>query len=338
MFQSARLKLTAWYVIIIMLISILFSLAIYAGIHNEFRRFEHFQQLRQLREQEGLFVSPLSRRANSFDPEMLAESRRRLILVLVLVNLGILVVSAGASYFLAGRTLGPIKEMVDEQNRFITDASHELRTPLTSLRSEIEVSLRAKNITLPDALMLLKSNLEEVISLQSLSDNLMELAAYQKKNGNQTFEKLSLSEVLEKACKKIVPVAQQKHITVKNDVKDYIVYGDKQSLIELFTILLDNAVKYSRNKTAVNILSKKTDHLISVSVKDEGIGIDKDDQLHIFDRFYRVDKSRSKEMVTGYGLGLSIAQKIVNLHRGTIEVASQLNRGTTFTVKLPFHK
>lgn len=335
MFQSARLKLTTWYVMIIMLISMLFSVIIYAGINNEFRRFEYFQQRRIEHQREGLLLPPQELRVPNFDPEMIAGARQRIIFVLVLINLGILVISGGAAYFLAGRTLKPIQGMVDEQNRFITDASHEFRTPLTSLRSEIEVNLRDKKLSFENAKSLLRSNLEEVISLQSLSDHLMELAQYQKRNGSISFEKFPLSEVALQACRKVAPLAHKKNITVTSKIGNYSVSGVKQSLTELLVILLDNAIKYSPKKTSVSLSAEKTDHSIIVSVKDEGIGIAQEDLPYIFDRFYRTDKSRSKKTAKGYGLGLSIAKQIVDLHNGTIEVKSKLNHGTTFTVKLP---
>lgn len=338
MFQSARLKLTLWYLFIIMLVSMLFSLIIYIGINSEFNRFEHYQQLRMERQEGGLFLPPIQRRSVYFDPEIISESRSRIIFVLVLINLGILVTSGGAAYFLAGRTLTPIKEMMDEQNRFITDASHEFRTPITSLRSEIEVNLRDKNLSLQNAKLLLNSNLEEVICLQSLSNNLMELASYQKKNGDLNFKHISLSKILGTAVKKISPLANKKNITVHNQIKDYPMRGDVQKLTELFVILLDNAVKYSPKNTKITFSARKTNHTIFVGIQDEGIGIDKKDLPHIFDRFYRTDISRSKSKSTGFGLGLSIAKKIVELHNGTIEVTSEFGKGTTFTIKLPIEQ
>ena len=144
MFKSARLKLTAWYLLIIMLISILFSIAIYSEINADLGRLEHYQELRKQRDLQ--FAPPLPPNPE-LDRNVVAEARDRITLILFLVNFGILVVSGGSAYFLAGRTLKPIKDMVDEQNRFITDSSHELRTPLTSLRSEIEVNLRDKNLS-----------------------------------------------------------------------------------------------------------------------------------------------------------------------------------------------
>lgn len=323
MFHSARIKLTVWYVAIIMLVSMLFSLVIYQGINSEFARFEHYQEVR------------LERRQRTIDIEMIEESRQRLSLVLLLINLSILIFAGGAAYFLAGRTLLPIKAMVDEQNRFITDASHELRTPLTALRTEIEVNLRDKKLSLDLAKSLLKSNLDEVVNLQSLSDNLLTLSQFQFKNGAGFFEDISLAEIMESVVKKIAPLARQKNISINNKVKNYNLKGDKQGLTELFVILLDNSVKYSKKNSSVFLTSNKTDSVVNIEVSDQGEGIKKEDLPYIFDRFYRVDKARSKEKITGYGLGLSIARKIVEMHGGNINVSSKLGKGTTFTVSLP---
>lgn len=332
MFHSARIKLTLWYVLIIMFVSMMFSFIIYNGINNEFGRFERYQQIRIEREQQGLFPPPPLR---SIEIGMIEESRQRLSMILFVVDVGILIISAGAAYFLAGKTLRPIKEMVEEQNRFITDASHELRTPLTALRTEIEVNLRDKKLSLDAAKTLLKSNLDEVVNLQSLSDNLLTLSQFQYKNGNGFWEEISLSEIMNNVVKKITPLARQKNIVIENKVKNYTLKGDKQGLTELFVILLDNAVKYSTKNSVVLLTSNKTDSVINIEVIDQGEGIKEEDLPHIFDRFYRVDKARSKENITGYGLGLSIARKIAEIHKGEIKVVSKIGKGTKFTVSLP---
>lgn len=331
MFEKTRLKLTGWYLLIIMLISFSFSLVIYKVLTNEVERFSRIQQLRIERRLRSDFFSPPLLTA---DPDLVNETKNRILIMLIEINSIIFIVSGGLGYFLAGRTLRPIKDMVDEQNRFITDASHELRTPLTSLRSEIEVNLRDKNLKLNDAKALLNSNLEEVISLQSLTNNLMDLAQYQKKNGGLVFEKLSLSVVIEESVKKILPLADKKKIIINNQAQDYDIKGNKQSLTQLFIILLDNAVKYSRNNSEITITTHKTNGTIVVDVKDKGIGIDKKDLPFIFDRFYRAGSSRSKETAAGYGLGLSIAKEIANLHRGKLTVKSSLGKGTIFSVWL----
>lgn len=348
MFQSARIKLTVFYLLIIMLVSVFFSLVIYAVNNEEYNRIEHFQKLRQereqqrfnssfeefrrLREQQGLHVPPLP---DSIDPTIIAEARSRLQIILILVNLTILGVAGLAGYFLAGRTLQPIKEMVDEQNRFITDASHELRTPITSLKTSTEVYLRDNTHNLEEADELHKSNLEEINNLQLMSDNLIKLTQYQKSNGNIAFENISLKEIILEAEKKIANLAKHKHITITNHLKDNKLKGNKHSLIELFAIFLDNAIKYSHQKTAITISSELTDHHIKVSIKDQGIGIDPEDIPHLFERFYRTDKSRTKIDVSGYGLGLSIAKQIIDKHNGFVKVESSIGKGTTFLIYLP---
>src|SRR3989344_668239 len=174
MFEKTRIKLTAWYLVIIMAISMLFSLAIYSGVNVEFRRLERIQERIKERQVERLPV-PLNAMPR-FDQEIINQSRTRVITILGGINIAILFLAGFSGYFLAGRTLKPIKKMLDEQNRFITDASHELRTPLTSLRSEIEVGLRNNKLTLLEAKKLLESNLEETEHLQILSDHLLELS------------------------------------------------------------------------------------------------------------------------------------------------------------------
>lgn len=348
MFHKARFKLTAWYLVIIMLISICFSVAIYEILTYELDRVERMQRIRQERQfsitDGGAVVElrPRAQRPPMIDPEIIEETKARLKSMLISINLGILGFSSLAGYFLAGRTLRPIKEMVDEQNRFIADASHELRTPLTSLKSEIEVNLRDKKLNLTDAKKILESNLEEVNNLQYLSDNLIKLTQYQKINGNIVFEKVQLEEVAKEAIKKVANLARRKKITIKNEIKTQMFEADKQSLIELLVILLDNAIKYSEKNTAIEISSSLSGHLgggglksVVIKVQDQGVGIDKKDLPHLFDRFYRSDKSRTKKGIDGYGLGLSIAKQIVEKHKGVIKVESEVDKGTTIFVYLP---
>lgn len=343
-FHYARLKLTAWYLLIIMVLSILFSLVVYRALTFEVERFERAQRLFiEGRLQEGDPQPPTHERRLSgnnrehLNPELIAETKQRILLMLLAANAGILVITGGLGYFLAGRTLAPIKEMLDEQNRFITDASHELKTPLTALRSEFEVAmLDEEKLQLKEAKHLIKSGFEEIVNLQILAENLLELTQQQKKIGGLKTEEVSLLETVEAAIKKVIPLAKKKHIVINNQVDDFILEGEAQSLTELFVILLDNAIKYSDKNSEVSLTSKKTDHHIEVAVKDTGIGIDEKDIPHIFDRFYRADKSRSK--TKGYGLGLSIAKKIIEEYKGIIMVHSTLSKGTVFTVQLPLSK
>ncbi len=335
MFHSARIKLTAWYLLILMSISILFSVAIYNEAKSELIRSLHEQQFRLYYfDNPDLIPAPPHLDQLQIDPQLLQDEENRIKLALVLLNLGIFVLAGGAGYFLAGRTLKPIQIMVDEQNRFITDASHELRTPLTALRSEIEVNLRGKDISTEETKKILQSNLEEVIHLQSLSDNLLQLSQLEKSKGQNIFTSVYISQVIEEAVKKITSEAKKKDIIIERNVKDYKVLGDKQSLLQLIIILLDNAIKYSNNKTKIKVSTERADHKVSIKIADHGMGIDPDDLPHIFERFYRADQSRTKQEISGYGLGLSIAKKIVTLHNGTISVKSS-TKGTIFNVMLP---
>ena len=331
MFQKARIRLTAWYLVIILLISIFFSGLIYYGVSRELDRgFRRYEQRFRFRNEQPF---PAPRLPFSIDE--LESAKKQVLIHLISTNIIIALLSALASYFLAGKTLKPIEEMVNEQNRFITDASHELRTPLTSLKTSIEVNLRDKNLTLDASKKVLQSNLEEINSMQSLSDNLLSLAQYQKSNGNLIFEIVPIKEIIDEAVKKVLPLAKKKQITIAENVNDYSILGDKKSLVDLFVILLDNAIKYSPKKKSIEIKVFKGDRVIIITVKDFGMGIEEKDLLHIFDRFYRADSSRSKSSVSGFGLGLSIAKKIVEVHKGTITAESTPGKQTTFTIKLP---
>jgi len=334
MFQSARIKLTVLYFIIALAITAFFSIQAYYGFGFEFER--GLQRQRVSMEQGTRPINPppgsYIRKA---DPALLKDVRERILIRILLTDLLIIIVAAGAGYFLAGKTLQPIKEMIDEQNRFITDASHELNTPLTSLRTTIEVNLRDKKLTLNDAKSVLESNLEEVDELQALSGELITLAQYQKMPGQIHFEQLALDEIIRIAIKKTASLAHKKQIPVTADISEVSVQGDKKSLIELFVILLDNAIKYSPDEKPVTISATKTDGKVHIIVEDKGIGIENEELPHIFNRFFRTDKSRTKQQVSGYGLGLSIAKRIIALHNGKISAKSIPAKGTTFTIELP---
>ena len=342
MFHSTRLKLTAWYLLIIMTISISFSAFIYFGAAREYDRILRIEQYRVIHPmQPGIILQRLPSDVDLFsapsqqDNELVEWARLRVLEALFGINVIILFLSALSGYFLAGRTLRPIKNMIDEQNRFITDSSHELNTPLTALKTSIEVNLRDKNFNIDKAKAVLKSNLEDVNNLQFLSAELIKLTQYQDQNTNLQFEKLYLLDAVQEAVEKVRTLAKEKSISIKFDIPRMRIMGDRRSLTELFIILLDNAIKYSPSKKAVSVIAKKTDSKIQIFVRDNGIGIEKKDLSYIFDRFYRVDKSRTKQKIGGYGLGLSIAKRIAVLHNGSIAVESEVGKGSTFVVTLP---
>ncbi|QQG47349.1 MAG: HAMP domain-containing histidine kinase [Candidatus Woesebacteria bacterium] len=329
MFNSARLKLTAWYLLIIMVISCSFSVVIYRSLVSEIDRIAAMQRSRVERRFDfGLFPQQI------IDPEIFEETKRRILLTLGFINGAIFVISGGTGFLLAGRTLSPIAAMMDEQNRFVSDASHEFRTPLTSLKIAMEVYLREKKHTLQETKSLITESIVEVNKLQSLSDSLLQLTSH-RQNGKTEFRKQSLKKIIDTSLHKVSSIASQKEIKITTNINDYKISCDQESLVQLLVVVLDNAIKYSTEKSKVIVSSKKIDGSVLIQITDFGIGIKKSDIAHIFDRFYRADSARSKVGSGGYGLGLSIAKKIVEDHKGSINVKSEPNKGSTFSILLP---
>jgi len=348
MFKSARLKLTAWYLLIIMFISLSFSAIIYVGLARElergFRRAELRLRAEELNiplprrfsiEQKDLPLRLRELQPRFFIVEDLEQAKRRLVINLLMINGAIFGFSFLLGYFLAGKTLKPIEQALEEQKRFVADASHELRTPLTALKTSMEVALRDKMTALKETKNLIKSNLEEINSLQSLANNLLSLANYQTNGQNLIFEEINIAEIIKNTQRKILPLAKEKNLGIKLFVEPKKIEANKESLESMVLIFLDNAVKFTLPKGKVTVTSFADKRWLFIKVKDTGIGISQADLPHIFDRFYRADQSRSKNKVSGFGLGLSLAKKIIEIHKGSVEVSSILGKGTTFTIKLP---
>lgn len=328
MFEKARLKLTSYYLLIIMIISFCFSFVIYRQIGSELNRGLHQIERRLMMEEKK---AKFPHNPPTFIKENLDLAKNRVLVYLIRINGVILIVSGLASYFLAGKTLEPIKKALEDQKRFVADASHELKTPLTAQKAGIEVALRDRKLTLGKAKKVLKSNLEEIDSLQLLTEGLLVLARSQEDNGN-SFKAVNLGNLIKRTVKKFQPLAKKKKIKIEVDLKKVIVKGDRAGLEKMITIFLDNGIKYTGEKGKIIIKLKKKNNKAILEIKDTGRGISKKELPYIFNRFYRADKARSKD---GFGLGLSIAQKIIKLHHGSVRAESKLNKGTAFTIKLP---
>ncbi|MCX6808747.1 MAG: HAMP domain-containing sensor histidine kinase [Candidatus Berkelbacteria bacterium] len=332
--MKSYIKLTLWYMLIVMAISLFFSCVTYQIAFSELDR--------GFRQQPVVFrtTGPM---AINFPTDDLIKARddrideisHDLQLYLFYLNLIILILAGIASYFLAKRTLQPIEEMAELQSRFTADASHELRTPLTAIKTEIEVALRDKKLTLSEARELLGSNLEEIDKLKNLSDSLLRLARYQdKKSFAIKPDFYNLREIADLAVKNVKKAAKIREIMIENDVENKNIYGDENLLTELFTILLDNAIKYSGDGKNITVSSREHSlHIFEVLVADQGIGISPEDLTNIFNRFYRADLSRSSRNIAGHGLGLAIAKQIVEMHNATISATSEIGKGTTFCIR-----
>jgi len=240
-----------------------------------------------------------------------------------------------------GRLVATFNDMIerlrlsfDRIRQFSVDASHELRTPLTIMRGEVELALR--NTKEPEEYRrVLVSNLEEILRLATIIDSLLALAKADADLADIPLQPVNIRDLIAELYEDSEVIASKKQITVRlSRNTDAVVLGDPVRLRQLFLNLLDNAVKYTPEGGTVILSADRTEAHAVIRVADTGVGIAPEEQNKIFDRFYRVEKGRSRDM-GGSGLGLSIAQWIVGLHHGTIAVESEPGAGSTFIVTLP---
>lgn len=238
------------------------------------------------------------------------------------------------SLFLANKAVRPIKTSWEKQAVFIADASHELRTPLAVVTSNLEIVLENENETVGSQNKWLGNIQSELERMSKLVDDLLFLARADAE-GEMPKEHFDLSALLNKVYNAFMPLAQKKGLKLFLDAKDKnILYGNEFRIKQLITILLDNAIKYTDSGGNIELKLEAGASTFQLSVRDTGEGIPKEHIRKIFDRFYRIDKSRSRSF-GGSGLGLAIAKCIVDEHKGTISVVSEVSKGSVFTVSLP---
>ncbi len=252
----------------------------------------------------------------------------------VLGFIALLIVSA-IGYYMAGRAIIPLKEAYDKQKQFAADASHELRTPLAVLMASAELLLADPSITNPFLRQVLEDLKSEVKKMTNLVSDLLMVARSDNNALKVKIQRVDLSEILKQVVRTMVPIAEKKNIRlVGENLQKIIINADEQKIKQLAIILVDNAIKYTpENGSVVVSLENFNLERAVFAVMDSGIGIAPEDLDKVFERFYRVDKARSREM-GGNGLGLAIASEIVKIHEGKISVASKLGEGTKFTVEL----
>lgn len=236
----------------------------------------------------------------------------------------------------AFNTMAERLENLDQaRNEFVANASHELRTPLSAVKV-LSQSLQHSGENLPPIYMEFLQDIgDEIDRLDNIVEDLLTLVQLDVPETKVTREDVDLSDIVGRIISKLNPLAREKQVEMnvsKPDTCPY--YGDGDKLYQVFFNLVHNAIKYTPPEGAVCVTVECTDTLAKISVRDTGIGMDPKEIPHIFDRFYRVDKARSRA-TGGTGLGLSIAHKIVMLHGGRIEVESEIGEGSAFTVILP---
>lgn len=230
--------------------------------------------------------------------------------------------------------IGRLERSFAEIRRFTADASHELRTPLTAIRTETEVALR-KPLCPTEYQNLLGSILEECERLTRLTDQLLTLSRDDAGTTRTRDAPMDLANVLAGVVDMMRPLAEVKGLHVEAARNGpLVIHGDEARLRQVFCNLLDNAIKYTPEGGTIEVRLGQHGQAAVVTVRDTGIGIPSEHLPHVFDRFYRVDKARSRDE-GGTGLGLSIARSIVQSHGGQIAIASSGGQGTTCTVSLP---
>lgn len=264
-----------------------------------------------------------------------AEVREDLIGALFVVNGALLLLSAILSYFLAKRTLAPIKKAYLAQQRFIGDASHELRTPLTILKMELENELHEKSIA-EHSRKKIESKLEEVVHMTTIVNNLLTLSRLDESQAESVVRSaIDLGPFLSKTITLLSPLAAAHHVSVQFDpTKTYAITSNESLLEEIVRNVIKNAIVYNKENGSVVIKMEAHEKKVVVSVIDTGIGIRPLDQAQLFTRFYRVEKSRTRER-GGSGLGLSIVKTALEKVGGSIEIQSTFGEGTTVTLSFP---
>lgn len=237
-----------------------------------------------------------------------------------------------AGFFLAEKALLPIKKAWDKQQQFVSDASHELRTPLAVIQSRSEILLQEPDAKIEEKASDISIILKECRRLAKLVSSLLTLARSDSNEIEMEKKDFYLDDLLSDIVEHYTEVAlfQGKEI-ILTDSPPITFYGDKDRIHQLIVILLDNAMKYTNEGGVIKLSSYENKNSIGMIVEDNGIGIKEEEISKIFDRFYQVDKSRTKS--NSLGLGLSIANWIIDKHAGKIKVDSEFGKGTRFEIQ-----
>lgn len=332
-FIKARLKLTFYYSLVLLVVSFFLSSLYYQQTVGAIQL--HSQRINQRLEQG--FSGPMrgQRSHATVVQSELEEARVQILNRLIVINAVLLILGAGASYFLSGLTLRPIKKSLVVQKQFTADAAHELKTPLTALETSLEVSLMDKKLP-KRATDVLQDNLVATKSLVALTESLLSLARAES-NNQPLFSEVSLGEVVEQAIEQLKPLADKKKIKLEwgqgEGLDQAFIKGDRVSLLKAVIILVDNAIKYSPSGSSVKLHLEQSGKHVLLKVVDQGPGIPQAEQENIFKRFYRLEQARTKDGVGGYGLGLAVAKKITESHGGQINLESEVGLGSKFILK-----
>jgi signal transduction histidine kinase len=317
-FTVARLRLTLWYLAILAAIVGLLSLTLY-----------HI--LVSLRQAELRAVGPTARHGMAV---LFARDEHGLALQILALDGGVLILAALGAYVLAGRTLEPIAQTMERQQRFAAAASHELRTPLTVLQGSMEVAL-LKRRTPEEYEQVLQQAATEAQRMGAMVGDLLVLARAQRDAEALSRELVDLRDLLGEVVTSLRPLAEGKRQTLEMRLdRSLLVEGDAMKLRQAMSNLLENAVTYTPADGMIWITGSGERGHVQVQIRDTGPGIAPEHLPRLFEPFYRVDRARAGD--SGHsGLGLALAAWIVRAHGGHLGVESHLGTGSVFTITLP---
>jgi len=332
LFISARIKLTAIYSAIFFIFFWSFSGGLYV-LMGKYLNGSYITQVRE-RHLKDHISEPFSA-TNVFIATTAGNvALAQLQFILLYLNGFLLILIPAATWILTGQALLPVKTAHDQEAQFVSDASHELKTPLSILLGETNVALSKPRKT-KEYKEILISIEEEVKRLILLVENLLFLARISQQNTVLVNQSVDIVDLIVITINKLSSQSKAKNIHISFSPPDsaVTVEGNPTLLSQLFYNLIENAVKYTHDQGKVSVTVSKHGHRVKCKISDTGIGISTVELEKIFNRFYRVDKSRSE--TRGYGLGLAICRTIVEVHHGLLKVSSVFHKGTTFTVDLP---
>lgn len=265
------------------------------------------------------------------------SAKKELNTVLIVCSLLLLAMGSVSGYLIMKRTMIPVQEFIDKQITFVSDASHELRTPLAIVQSKLENILTNPNQKVYDISEDLAVSLKELSRLNKLTTDLLALARSDQNRLIYNLTKENLNIIVSEIVDPFIEIAEFEDRVLTFEGEDVDVLVDKDKIRELMIILLDNAMKYTNEKDTIKVVVKNGIFDAIIEVADTGIGISNETKEKIFERFYREDKTRSRE-TGGNGLGLSIAKTIVTDLKGKITVDHNEPKGTKFVIVIPKFK
>ena len=328
MFKSLRVRLFLWYIASLAMLALVFYVLVHdmAWVHGN----HSFEVIFIILAIAGFFI------IYKFTQSLRKLSDKMRLITHKNLNERITDINGedeiGELALVFNKLLDRLHEAFQREQQFIGDVAHELKTPIANLRTSLEIGLQKKR-TNEEYQALVSDAIKETDRISITLKNILDLAWSETPGDHRIAEKFNLSELLEELDDITQKMASTKDINAKFNIEENIfLTGYKDKLARALLNVLENSVKYTPKKGNINVDLETIHNKAIITIKDDGIGIEEDEQKRIFDRFYRGSKT---DKVFGSGLGLAISKSMINLHNGEIKVASRIGKGSTFIISLP---